>query len=128
MKEAELLKFIHETEEHYFVEAPKNFKENILIQTNALPVKAVHEAGKLSKNMQLFLYSMKVCTAVLVVLLFLNFSHTIHMLHGGVRDFSVEKNRDTGISAVLAENTTDLFVTLLMLSYELLNLGGIFDD
>ena len=34
MKEAELLKFIHETEEHYFVEAPKNFKENILIQTN----------------------------------------------------------------------------------------------
>lgn len=129
MNDAELLKFISETEEHYFVEAPGNLKESIMIQTGALPAGAVHEARRLSKNMQLFLYSMKVCTAVLAVLLFLNFSHTISVLHGGGPEFFAgNDSRDIEITSVIAEKTTVVSGTLRTLSDEILNLGGLFDD
>lgn len=128
VNDAELLKFINETEEHYYVEAPKNLKESVMARTGALPERAACEARRISKNMQLFLYSMKVCTAVLAVLLFLNFSHTINTLHGGGRGFTRGNGREIEIASVIAEKTTVVSGTLRTLSDELLNLGGIFDD
>lgn len=128
MNDAELLKFINEIEENYCVEAPKNFKESILLKTNTLPVRAVHETKKLSKNLQLLVYSLKVCVAVLWVLLFLNFSSILSTFTNSVMDYSVNERTGSTITSAITEKTDDMSDKLKTLSDQLLNLGGIFNE
>lgn len=128
MNDAELLKFINEIEENYCVEAPKNFKESILLKTNTLPVRAVHETKKLSKNIQLLVYSLKVCVAVLWVLLFLNFSSILSTFTNSVMDYSVNERTGSTITSAITEKTDDMSDKLKTLSDQLLNLGGIFNE
>lgn len=128
MNDAELLKFINEIEENYCVEAPKNFKESILLKTNTLPVRAVHETKKLSKNIQLLVYSLKVCVAVLWVLLFLNFSSILSTFTNSVMDYSLNERTGSTITSAITEKTDDMSDKLKTLSDQLLNLGGIFNE
>lgn len=127
MNDAELLKFMNEIEEHHMVEAPRNFREGILIQTNALPAKAVHGTKKLSKNMQLFLYTLKVCTAVIWVLFFLNFSQVIQLSTEDTMKLFSENDGRT-ITSVIAEKTGEIGSVFRALPGEILNLGGILNE
>ncbi len=70
----ELAMFIAEIEKEGLLQAPGNMKEHILDKAGSLPVQTVRRTRELSTNMQLLLYSLKVCTAIACAILLLNLS------------------------------------------------------
>ncbi len=56
--------FADETEQYYFVPAPKNFAESVINSSHSLDVQVAVKTGHASKKLQFFIYSLQVGTAV----------------------------------------------------------------
>ena len=127
MNDAQFKAFLREIEENDLVEAPKNLKEKILIETNAFHTQALYHTKVYSKRIQLFFYSMKICVAVACAIVLL-------ILPGHV-GISINSNQGTekrqemmqkseSIKTRINEKTNKISSNLKNLSTELLNIGG----
>lgn len=71
MSEKELEELINQVEQEGLISAPRHMKQEILEHSRRIDHQLVRETRQTSKNMQLFLYSMKVGAAVITALLIL---------------------------------------------------------
>lgn len=92
--DAELLKFVDYIEHQEMQRAPANLKESIMSRTDSIGVKAEVKKKELSKNLQLFFYSMKVCVAIACAFLLLNLSNRASAIITNQREPLLTKQAD----------------------------------
>ena len=63
--------FADETERYYYVPAPRDFASSLKKRSQALDIQAVAKTHQASRKLQLFIYSLRVGTAVAGALLLL---------------------------------------------------------
>ncbi len=74
MSDAELMQFIQSVEENDMIVAPSYLKESILQKSKSPIVQLTVETRKVSKNVQLFFYGLKVSAAAAAAITLLVFS------------------------------------------------------
>ena len=71
MSDAELLLFIQNVEETALYQAPENMKEQIMIEMNRIDIQFAVRKSAVSKNIQFWIYSLKISAAMICAISFL---------------------------------------------------------